>query len=99
MFGMIQMETSWGSLNHKTGVGKVNKLTLLIASDSNHDKVFAEIYDNKKFLAVVSQDEGMDDLKIEFPGLTVDEMLVTRDVRMDSFIEALSEARKRLLKA
>jgi hypothetical protein len=49
------------------------------ADDSEHEKVFIEIYCNEKFVALISQEHGLDDLEIEFPGTNLVESLITRE--------------------
>lgn len=73
-----------------------DKFTVIIASDEIHDKVFAEIYSSEKFGALVSQDDGLDNMKIEFPDLVVDEAAIMRIVELEPFREALIIAQKRL---
>lgn len=73
-----------------------DKFTVIIASDEIHDKVFAEIYSSEKFVALVSQDDGLDNMKIEFPDRVVDEAAIMRIVELEPFREALIIAQKRL---
>lgn len=68
-----------------------------IADDSEHEKVFAEIYRNNKFLALISQEDGSDRLKVELPGLGLDENCVIREIPLDDFITILGEAARKLV--
>ena len=70
---------------------------VLIADDSEHEKVFAEIQRNNKFLALISQENGPDRLKVELPGLGLDENWVIREVPLDDFIVILGEAARKLV--
>jgi hypothetical protein len=69
---------------------------IIIADDPDHDKVFAEIYRNNKFLALVSQDDGQDRLKVELPGLGLDEGQVVREAPLVDFVAMLGQAAKKL---
>ena len=71
--------------------------TTMIASDDDHEQVFAEIYFAEKFVALVSQEEGINQLKVEFPGSNLDENMILREISMDGFLSALKEARSRLI--
>lgn len=70
--------------------------TILIASDPEHEKVFAEIYCGERFVALVSQEEGLHCLRIEFPDATMEESMVLRKVEMEGFQEALRSAARKL---
>ncbi len=58
-----------------------------IASDREHEKVFAEVYRNDKFVATVSQDD--DNLLVELPGPNLDEACVSRTIPLKDLQEAL----------
>jgi len=72
------------------------EFTIVIASDSEHDEVFAEIYFQGKFVALVSQEKGLDQLRVEFPSSNIDESMVVREVDVDGFKQALITAAKKL---
>ena len=65
---------------------------IIISSDSNHDKVYAEIYYKDKFVALVSQENKARGLEIEFPGTDVDQNLVSRNIPLNKFKELLERA-------
>jgi len=67
----------------------IDEYKIIIASDFEHEKVFAEIYKNGKFIALVSQENGIDNLEIEFPDNSVDQSLILRKINYDSFFNAL----------
>lgn len=69
---------------------------IIIADDPDHDKVFAEIYRNNKFLALISQEDGQDQLKVELPGLGLDEGQVVREVLLVDFVAVLGQAARKL---
>lgn len=74
----------------------MKRFEILIASDSNYEKVFAEIYYDKKFVALVSQENGIKNLNIEFPDNTVDQNQVAKKIDYDQFIAALGVAKSKL---
>ncbi|MBI5870840.1 MAG: hypothetical protein HZB44_07795 [Actinobacteria bacterium] len=68
------------------------KFEIIIADDPEHEKVYAEIILEGKFLAIVSQESGPENLMVELPGLGLVESLVMRNLELDSFITVLDEA-------
>jgi hypothetical protein len=68
---------------------------ICIASDQEHEKVVAEIYQGDRFVALVSQDN--DQPMVEFPGLGLDESCLSRVVPLKGFQEAMSVAVRRLI--
>ena len=73
-----------------------NNFTITIASDQEHEQVFAEIYCHGKFVALVSQEEGADRLRIEFPPPGVDEGIIARTVGAEDFRQGLAAAIEKL---
>jgi len=73
------------------------KISVLIASDSDYDRVIAEIYYGEKFVALISQDDGEDNLKVVFPDETAHKPAITRCVELDWLLRALDVARNVLL--
>lgn len=73
-----------------------SKIRILLSSDSDYEKLIAEIYYEDKFIALLNQDEGLDSMKIEFPDLNVKENLVLRKVDLEIFEEALKEAKRKI---
>jgi hypothetical protein len=71
---------------------------VIIADDSDHEMVFAEVYCDNRFLAIVSQEDGTDHLKVELPGPNLDESQVVRQVFLADFVVMLDEAAKKLLR-
>jgi hypothetical protein len=69
---------------------------VIIADDPDHDKVFAEIHRNNKFLALISQEEGLDRLVVELPGPGLDESQIVRQVPLADFKAVLDQAAKKL---
>lgn len=52
--------------------------SFLIANDNEHEKVFVEIYYDDKFVALINQENGLNNLEIEFPGEGLVEDLINR---------------------
>jgi len=73
------------------------RYNVIIASDPEHEKVFAEIQCDNKFLALISQEEGEDRLLVELPGLGLDEYCVVRQARLTDFIDVLNQAADKLV--
>lgn len=69
-----------------------NKISTLIASDENHDKIFIEIYVDNKFLAIVSQEDGIDNLVVEFPESNLDTNFILRTCRLSVLMDAIHTA-------
>ena len=74
----------------------MNTFKTMIASDADYEKVYAEIYCDEKFVALVSQENGLDKLRIEFPYASIDEGMILRNIEMEGFLSALTEAKQRL---
>jgi hypothetical protein len=70
---------------------------VIIADDSDHENVFAEIYCENRFVATISQEDGPNHLKVEIPGPGLDESQILRQVVLADFVAALEYAAKRLL--
>ena len=69
---------------------------IMIASDDDHERVFAEIYLDDKFVALVSQEHGPGEEEVELPGGGLDESLVRRNVPLRGLEKALLRAAQRL---
>lgn len=74
-----------------------SKLKIQICSDIDYNNLIAEIYFDEKFVALISQEDGVSNLKLEFPGLNQNEEAVIRKVDLDWFQEALLVAKKSLV--
>ncbi len=59
--------------------------------------MIAEIYYQGKYIALINQDNGKDNLLIEFPNSDVNESNISRQIPLDVFLELVEEARKGLL--
>lgn len=69
----------------------------LIANDYEHEKVFVEIYFDDKFVALINQENGLNNLEIEFPGEGLVEDLIVRKLPLKTFLELINEAAKILM--
>ena len=66
----------------------------LIASDTEHEEVFIEIYCNKKHVASINQELGIDNLQIEFPEFGLEESLIERKIPLTEFLDLVNQAAK-----
>jgi hypothetical protein len=73
-----------------------DRIRIIIADDQAHDHVFAEIYIDDQFVASISQEDGPDQLRIEFPGPGFDEELIARNVPLTVFQRGIERALARL---
>ena len=71
-------------------------IKIILSSDSNYEELTAEIFYEEKFIALLNQDEGLDSIKIEFPGPDVQENAVLRKIDLAVFEKALVEAKLKL---
>ncbi|TKG88387.1 hypothetical protein EYV94_27245 [Puteibacter caeruleilacunae] len=70
----------------------MEKIEIIIGSPVDYDELVAYLVVDGKYVALVNQDEGKDNLKIEFfdkPNL--------KEVHYDTFLAALREAKEKLL--
>lgn len=72
-------------------------LKVTIASDTDYKRVVAEIYCDGMFVALISQDHGPDDLRLEFPA-SPDPSAVCRSVGLNWFVDAVRKAKDQLLR-
>jgi hypothetical protein len=68
----------------------------IVANDSDHEQVFIEIYYNGKYIALISQEKGIDNLLIEFPGNNLNESEIIRNMPLNEFLNLIDEAVKKL---
>jgi antitoxin component YwqK of YwqJK toxin-antitoxin module len=73
-----------------------NKIKILIASDTNYEKVVAEIYIDDKFIALISQENGLDQMEIEFPGNNISKEMMIRKIGLNDFLLAINETTQKL---
>jgi len=68
----------------------------IIADDSKHEQVFIEIYHDGKYIALISQENGIDNLLIEFPGNDLNESEIIRTMPLNEFLNLIDQAVKKL---
>ncbi len=71
-------------------------IEILLSSDCDYEELTAEIFCGGKFIALLNQDEGLNSIKIEFPGPDVQEDTVLRIVDLAIFEKALAEAKRKI---
>ena len=71
-------------------------IEILLSSDSDYEELIVEIFYKSKFVALLNQDAGVENLKVEFPSTSVDENMVLREIDFDIFQQALSLAKAKL---
>ena len=67
-----------------------DKLDIIIASDVDYENLTAEIYCNNNFIALLQQENGVDDIKVEFSSCV-------GALNIDWLQNALNEAKNKLL--
>lgn len=67
-----------------------DQLKITIASDIDYEKLIAEIYCNGEFIALLQQENGINDIKVEFSSNI-------KALNFDWLQNALNEAREKLL--
>ena len=55
-------------------------IEILLSSDSDYGELTAEIFYKGKFVALLNQDDGVENLKVEFPAKGVDESMILRKI-------------------
>ena len=75
-----------------------DNFSITIASDSDYDKLVSEICYGGKFVALISQEEGVDKLRIEFPDQRSNKGEMAHKVGLDAFLRTVETARQELLK-
>ena len=73
----------------------MNQLRIDICSDTDYEKLVAEIYCDNKFVALISQES--EQLMLEFPSSASVENQTTRAVDLKWFEKALAEAKQKLV--
>lgn len=77
----------------------MNQFSVVICDDIEHESLFAEIQFGGKCVAMISQEDGPDQLKLEIPGPNAFEDAVARVVPLNEFLEAVTLATRQLLGA
>jgi len=71
-------------------------IKILLSSDSDYEELTAEIFYNGKFIALLNQDDGVENLRIEFPATNVEEDMVLRQIDLATFEKGLELAKKKV---
>jgi len=71
-------------------------IEILLSSDSDYEELTAEILYNGKFIALLNQDGGVENLRIEFPATDVEEDMVLRQIDLATFEKGLELAKKKI---
>jgi len=71
-------------------------IKILLSSDSDYEELTAEILYNGKFIALLNQDDGVENLRIEFPATDVEEDMVLRQIDLATFEKGLELAKKKI---
>jgi hypothetical protein len=69
---------------------------VILASPPEYEALTAEIFFDGKFVALVSQERGLDQLQFEIPGTGLDEDKIARKVDLKGFLQTVEIACKRL---
>ena len=56
------------------------RIKILVCSDTEYEQLIAEIYIDGKFIALLSQENGADDLQLEFPDRAQNFAIISRKV-------------------
>jgi len=75
----------------------MRKIKIMICSDTDYDQLIAEMYVDDKYIGLISQERGPNNLVVEFPGPDQYEAVITREVEIEILLEALSKAKKELI--
>jgi hypothetical protein len=78
-------------------MSKESTVRIQICSDSTHDRLIAEIYVRDKFVALLSQENGLDNIRIESPDECAYESAISRSVELKLFMEAVNMAKRKLI--
>ena len=71
--------------------------SITLASGPDYERLFAEIYYDEKFVLLVSQENGPEDLLVEIPGPGLVEERICREVSWQGLLRALEAAAQILL--
>ncbi len=66
-------------------------------SDIEYEKLIAEIYYREKFVALINQDQGIENLQMEFPNGELNEDMIIRKIDLKSFKYGIDLAMEKLV--
>jgi hypothetical protein len=73
------------------------RIKILIASDVDYGKLIAEMYVDEKFIGLISQEKGVENLLVEFPVANQNEGAISRQIEYEVLLAALLKAKTELL--
>jgi hypothetical protein len=73
------------------------KIKILIASDVDYEKLIAEMYIDEKFIGLISQEDGIGNLLVEFAIGDQDEGAIFQKIEYEVLLAALLKAKTELL--
>ena len=69
---------------------------VILASSPEYEALTAEIFFDGKFIALISQEHGVDHMMLETAGISLDESQVCRKFDLTEFFQVVERARQRL---
>lgn len=75
----------------------MSKYRIQVASDTDYEELIAEIYVDERFVALVNQEHGKTDLRVDFPGPEQNQAALLRSVPLGTLLDALAAAKAQLL--
>lgn len=72
-------------------------IEIILSSDGDYEELTAEILYNGKFVALLSQDDGIENCKVEFPNADCEESLVHRKIDLEVLQKGLAMAKQKLM--
>jgi len=72
----------------------MDDIKILLSSDCDYEQLTVEIFYKGKFIALLNQDDGLDNIKIEFPPVGINESSVLRKIDLSILERALVLAKK-----
>jgi len=73
-------------------------IEIILSSDSDYEELTAEIIYKGKFVALLSQDDGIEKCKVEFPSADCEDSLVHRKLELDVLEKGLAMAKQKLMR-
>lgn len=71
-------------------------IEFLFSSDCNYEKLIIEAYKDGKFMFLLNQDDGLNNLRIEFPNSSMVDSSILTEINLATFEEALKLAKQQL---
>ena len=71
-------------------------IEIIMSSDVSYEKLIAEIYCDGKFVALLNQDNGIEDIVVEFPSTRCAEDKVLRKINLNILEKGIELAKEKL---